>query len=304
MPNILKDFPSEKDLKKHIMHTSAIVWQPNELTDKEINKWLDNFTGEAIGNSEEERILALWLLNHFVFYNEQEVRHLCKLVYKDFVHKQLIAQANGKKLSEVINTLSSTYRFHYMGKPSESGAYILYYFRQENYLPMKYFLKFLDVDKDIDENIIFIDDNTLTGDKDSQAYIFFNSLTPKGKKRFLFTFIATKNAIENLKKINVEVICPVILEDRDRCFDNNSEIFIHHKNHLIICEKMVSHYGNKIYQSKPLGFKNAQLMFGFFYNTPDNTLPIFWCENNGWYPIIKRYDKNYIYYFTEDERFV
>jgi hypothetical protein len=304
MTSILKDFPTEKDLKRLIMHTSDVVWQPNELTEKEINKWLDNFKGEAIGNIEEERILALWLLNHFVFYNEQEIRHLCKLVYKDFVHKQLISLPLKTNLTTAINTISSAFRFHYMGKPSESGSFILYYFRQENYLPMKYFLKFLDTEKDIEDNIIFIDDNTLTGERGSQAFIFFSSLLPKMKKRILLTFIATKKAIDSLKTINVEVISPIILDERDRCFNENSEIFIHHKSHLKTCEKMVSYYGNKIYPAKSLGFKNAQLMFGFFYNTPDNTIPIFWCENDGWYPIVKRYDKKHIYHFTEDERFV
>jgi hypothetical protein len=304
MASLLKDFPTEKDLKRQIMNTSDVVWQPNELSEKEINRWLENFTGEAIANVDEERILALWLLNHFVFYNEQEVRYLCKLVYKDFVHRQLISQPDGFNLQNAINDISSTFRFHYMGQPSESGSFVLYYFRQENYLPMKYFLKFLDVEKKVDDNIIFIDDNTLTGDKDSQAHIFFSALKPKNKKRILLTFIATKKAVENLAKINVEVISPIILDERDRCFDKNSEIFFHHKAHLKVCEKMVTHYGQKIYPQKSLGFKNAQLMFGFFYNTPDNTIPIFWCEKNGWYPIVKRYDKKQIYHFTEDERFV
>ena len=92
------------------------------------------------------------------------------------MHIQLLTQANDKNLTEVINSISSSYKFHYMGKPSESGAYVLYYFRQENCLSMKYFLKSLDMEKEIADDIIFIDDNTLTGDEDSQAYIFFNSI--------------------------------------------------------------------------------------------------------------------------------
>jgi hypothetical protein len=286
------------------MNTSDIVWQPNELSEKDINRWLENFNGEAIGNAEEEKILALWLLNHFVYYNEQEVRHLCKLVYKDFVHRQLNIQPNGFDLPTAINNISSQFRFHYMGQPSESGSFVLYYFRQENFLPMKFFLSFLDVRRKVDDNIIFIDDNTLTGDEDSQAHIFFSSLKPRNKKRTLLTFIATRKAIESLSKINVEVISPIILDERDRCFDKNSEIFFHHKSHMKLCEEMVTHYGDKIIPTKCLGFKNAQLMFGFFYNTPDNTIPIFWCENKRWYPIVKRYDKKKTYHFTEDERFV
>ena len=104
MPNILKDFPTEKDLKRQIMHASAIVWQPNELTEKEINKWLNNFQGEILKEA-EERILALWLLNHFVFYNEQEMRHLCRLLYKDFIHNKLVALTSPIDITTTINSL-------------------------------------------------------------------------------------------------------------------------------------------------------------------------------------------------------
>ena len=169
---------------------------------------------------------------------------------------------------------------------------------------MKYFLKHLDIEKDVDKDIIFVDDVTITEDEDSQAFIFFNKLQPHKEKRTILTFVANKKTVAKLNSINVEVISPIILEDRDKCFDDNSEIFTQHKNHMNSCKDMVLHYGKKLDPDHPLGFKNAQLMFGFFYNTPDNTLPIFWSESNDWYPIVKRYDKRYFYHFVEDERFV
>jgi len=42
-----------------------------------------------------------------------------------------------------------------------------------------------------------------------------------------------------------------------------------------------------------LGHSNGQYAFGFYYNTPNNTLPLFWSDQNGWIPIMKRYDKVY-----------
>ena len=29
----------------------------------------------------------------------------------------------------------------------------------------------------------------------------------------------------------------------------------------------------------PLGYQDSELAFGFYYNIPDNTLPIFWADN-------------------------
>ncbi len=58
-------------------------------------------------------------------------------------------------------------------------------------------------------------------------------------------------------------------------------------------KQFVSHYGKRIPFVEPLGYENGEYTFGFFYNTPDNTLPIFWGQVNGWVPIIKRYHKSY-----------
>ena len=32
---------------------------------------------------------------------------------------------------------------------------------------------------------------------------------------------------------------------------------------------------------------------GTYYNTPNNTLPIFWSDENSWQPIFQRYNKKY-----------
>ena len=56
-----------------------------------------------------------------------------------------------------------------------------------------------------------------------------------------------------------------------------------------MCEK----YGNKLTKGYPLGYGGCQLLLGFSHNTPNNTLPIFWCDNN-WTPFFKRYNKKYL----------
>ena len=64
--------------------------------------------------------------------------------------------------------------------------------------------------------------------------------------------------------------------------------------------KMSEYYGKKImaifsdiYMKEfPLGYNHDQQMLGFYYNTPDNTLPIFWCDEN-WISVFLRYNKIY-----------
>ena len=44
-----------------------------------------------------------------------------------------------------------------------------------------------------------------------------------------------------------------------------------------------------------LGFGNCQLLLSLYHNTPNNTLPIIWFDedNQLWSPIFKRYNKVY-----------
>lgn len=121
MKGILQDFPSILEMKKLIMHTSQTVWK-REITEKDIDKWLDNFTAEAL-SKDEEKVLALWLLSNFVYYNEDEVIHLCRVLMRDFIHKMLIdANTQKGKIDKNLSKIISKSRFLFLGKPSESGA--------------------------------------------------------------------------------------------------------------------------------------------------------------------------------------
>jgi hypothetical protein len=57
-----------------------------------------------------------------------------------------------------------------------------------------------------------------------------------------------------------------------------------------ICHK----YGSLLCPGFPLGYGDCQLLLGFHHNTPDNTLPIFWADQDAgqpWTPIFKRFAK-------------
>ena len=294
MSSIVQNFPKILELKKLIMHTSETVWK-HEITEKEIDKWLDNFSGEVLSR-DEEKVFALWLLVNFVYYNEDEVLHLCRVLMKDFIHKELIdMKTQQDEIDKYLSEIFSKTRFLLLGKPSESGGYILYYFRQVNDLNISYFNPPQSNDLELIDNLVFIDDVTLTAGPDGQAYKQLKRYTElyKDKRIILLTLIASESSIIEFRRIGVEVITTVSLDERNKCFCANSDIFHAYPNYIETCKKFALHYGNKIDREWPLGYENGEYVFGFFYNTPDNTLPIFWGTSNGWHPIFKRYDKNY-----------
>lgn len=303
----LADFPSEDELMNMIMHTSSTVWD-NELLKPDIERWLKNFTGEVF-EQKYERLLALWLLSHFTFYNQEEVTHLCKVVYQDLIHK--IVKNDPEELSiptEVINDFLEKTNIIPAERMSGSGGFISYFFRTVNNLPINIFnFSIANVGNTV-ENVVIIDDVTLTAGRDGQLYKFFNRNVRRysSKKFYLLTLIASASSTEYLmNKFDIEVVSAIRLDSRDKCFDSESDVFSAFPNLIENGLKFAEHYGKKIGIVDPLGYKNGQYTFGFFYNTPDNTLPIFWGQVNGWVPIIKRYHKNYTgRKFLGNERFI
>ena len=148
---------------------------------------------------------------------------------------------------------------------------------------------------DLIDNLVFIDDVTLTAGPDGQAYKQLKKYAEsyKNKRIILLTLIASESSIAEFRKIDVEVITAISLDERNKCFCDNSDIFHAYPNYIETCKKFILHYGNKIHSKDPLGYESGEYTFGFFYNTPDNTLPIFWETTSGWNPIFKRFDKNY-----------
>ncbi len=294
--------PLKEELIKQIRLTSEIVWK-KDLTMKDISDWLANFKGEVFTKEYEDR-LALWLLANFVYYNENEVKHLCRTLYTDFIHKLVVEQTGESSVEEKYKNILKKSRFYNLGVPGESSGYILYYFRQENKLPLRKFISRLDDLPSEVDTIVFIDDVALSiGDKDNggkgcQVHEYLEKLrnqykSLKDKRVIILTFIASSAAIEYLNSQNIEVVNCITLDLRHKCFDDDSMVFNYFTEHLKNAEKFAKHYGTKISPHHPLGYKDGQFLFGFFYNTPDNTLPIFWSEYNNWAPIRKRYSKNY-----------
>lgn len=284
--------PENVSLIKKIMLTSNLIWD-DKLSLPQINNWLSNFTGEVF-SIEKEKHLALWLLSNFVYYNNKEVKHLCKILYSDFIHSEAIFYNNlGLSRADLIKKIIQETKFLNLGKSGESGGLISYYFRTESDISVNDFLTDI---KDVEEttsHIVFVDDVTLSG---SQASRKINTELKKinfsGRISNL-TMIASTNAIQKLNSSNISVISSVTLSDRNQAFNENSNVFSFYPDIREDSKKMAEHYGNKIYNEHPLGWKDGQYLFGFAYNTPNNTLPIFWSKTKGWIPIVKRTEKNY-----------
>ena len=283
-------------LKKIILKTSIVAWD-NVISEQAIDKWLDNFSGRFFSSVENERKLALWLLAHFTYYSINDVRILCKDLFNLILHQKLIENRNVQPFDDVLDELLKESVFIGLGNDSESGKSILYYFRQENKLSKKCFE--ISPNRKY-KNLFLIDDVSLSG---TQACNYAQTLNIEAENIYAGFLIATEEAKNKIKNsgLGITPIATMVLDKRDQAFSNDSFVFSDKQVHELcpyardFCEK----YGkisieNEDYMLKwPLGYGDGQYLIGFEYNTPDNTLPIFWGKSNGWQPLFKRYEKIY-----------
>ncbi|WP_436414951.1 phosphoribosyltransferase-like protein [Petrimonas sp.] len=324
----------QENLKSKIKVLNETLWD-NRALNPSIEKWLVNFS------TEKEKLHALYLLSKFMYFGAVPMRNLLKSLYRDFYRYPLIEsirKSNGNTLdSDLIENKfkeeEKKTRFLGVGNLSESGAHLLYFFRQENKLSKEMFVytdEILDrsnADPQVRfpevKHYVFIDDFCGSGSQATNDEII-NQCVVKLKKlsadiqiSYLMLF-ATSKGVKTVKDSglydNVEAV--IELDDTYKCFDINSRIFPQKDNFYFekdfakeFCYRLgrplfysinqkaglIGHILEQVSDDAALGWGNCQLLLGFFHNTPDNTLPIIWYdeEDIDWVPIFKRYNKKY-----------
>lgn len=284
----------------------------------DVERWLSRFKGNE-DTEPSEKLHALYLLSHFSYFNSSLMKVLLKSLFRDLIQYPVITKArrknkNSLEWSELENDYNDSMKrikIVGIGNPSESGTHLLYYFRQENELPVDMFIstheifsiepdgqeKLIDVDQ-----LIFLDDFCGSG---SQAVRYSKNLLSKivkidQKVRLsYFPLFATSKGLNYVKKRaifhDVATICEL-----DPSFASVDKFSRYFKEQFEGIDKdfafqLCKNYGNRLEPSCPLGFKNGQLLLGFAHNIPNNSLPIFWSDGRGdllWDPVFRRYKKD------------
>lgn len=301
-------------LERKIKTLHNTAWRDKWAWDSDqYSKWLDNF------KDKEEKLNAMFLLSKFMYFDNDTIRELMVRIFEDLYKRPIVydirKQNGGTTDSNVIERkfkdVLSKSRFLSIGNPSESSAHLLYFFRQENYLKRDLFISphelFLH-NKDGEyiqaslkiagiERIIILDDFCGSGNQASKFHeefvTYLKDKAPQIQVAYyaLFAIEEGLNKVKGLSFDQAEAV--FVLDESYKCFSDISRFFMEEDAQLkapckIMCEK----YGKQI-SLNPLGYKDCQMLIGFHHNTPNNTLPIFWQDKNGWHPMFKRFVKIY-----------
>ncbi len=303
------------------------AWE-QEVRWPHIEAWAKNFSGDILG-ADDEQLHALFALSRFLYFGKRMLREMLKSLYRDHFESPMIQRIrrNYGETKDVAlvrsiykQELGAT-RFLGVGNPSESGAHLLYFFRQINYLSKDLFVDLGSAFRATAvRNATSASISYVPQDAKASRYVFFDDLVGSGTQasgylstqikgirrdnpqielKFMSLF-ATPAGLAKMNAPNMfdgNAMCLFELDDTYKVFSADSRYFAGAPSWFDsrILENIAFGYGKKIKPGSELGYKDGQLLLGFTHNTPDNTLPIFWDEGSlsPWAPVLIRYDKAY-----------
>lgn len=263
----------------------------------EIINWLNNFL-------RGETDFALILLENFRYIDKKQFYEVCTNAYRNLLEKILTDSSYLKIHDDLL--------FFNFGEEAKSNKLVSYHFRLANKIPERIFINIFDPLLDFVKGriLIYIDDISVSGNqfledwktfierikiKWPQNYdIFLNS----NKFIFLPIFISkrAKKRIEKKTIFHVVNLPRNVITKTFMTFKKESKIF--QKAEINKAIEVFCKYGKELYPKGPLGYGNHSLLMSFFFNTPNNTLPVIWQKSPSefcnsplkWDPIFPRFE--------------
>ncbi|MCQ9635061.1 hypothetical protein MP477_08860 [Chryseobacterium sp. WG23] len=308
-----------EELLHKIKIFNETVWE-HKVSRKKVFSWLGNF-------KDEEKTDLLFLLSQFIYFSKFQIDNMLLSIHRDFFKYSIVEEFRVNNFDTLDETLIKSHlddvlsktRYVPIGNPSESSAKLYYDFRTINNLKKRLFIEQSEINNLKGEDIdyfIFIDDVCGSG---SQVSTYTRTSITNIKTNFpdakiiYYTLVASQKGFDYVKSLNyfTSQNSVIFLDDTYKCFSpdsrflKNNDFGIDVDKLKIVCEK----YGYDLFKSilirggedenlavhHQLGFNDGQLMLGFHHNTPDNTLPIFWYNEDmiSWNPIFERKNKVY-----------
>ena len=282
------------------------------------NSGYHSFTGASGFSKDDEQYEMLHLLSNFLYFGTREIKELLRATYRDLFRRRLIHQlrrASGdttdhKQLDCLFRQELEATKFLPVGNPSESSSHLLYYFRQENGLPVRFFIspyqmvEYIGSDVLRDPSVsryVFLDDFAGSGDQALECATKMvgpiRQFTDQAQF-YYFVLFASSTALQAIRGCGAfdVVDCVVEIGDEHQAFSEGSVYYMVGTDGVCKgrAEAVARYYGETLSSMYPLGYRDGQLIIGFAHNVPDNSLPIFWFSDRlgvQWVAPFVRYPK-------------
>jgi broad specificity phosphatase PhoE len=263
-----------------------------KLTFDEVINWVLQF-------AEKDQTLAIKLFLSLKYFNFGEVTRLCKALYA--------------YIPETVRT--DHVKFVGLGTAADSGGMLMYHYRVNNNIPESSFttvdglreqLSLGYASQDKLQRLIFLDDFIGTG---GQAIELLSrelkEILVKGNFQYvgLHALVGFAESVKRIKKeTGVDVLVAHTLTDKDKVFHEASDMLTDDYFDRQNMKDTMTDYGHHLYPIGPLGYGGTQALIAFFYNTPNNTLPVIWARSDRWMPLLPRAETKNVYDALESEK--
>lgn len=253
--------------------SDLVIRSDGEIKAETITKFLEQF------NSEELPYI-LKIVSALRFYSSSKVHRMVQELHH--------------LVQELVKIPIERQWFVPVGYVAKSGSAIAFFYKKQNQLPSSQFVMANDLSPEHFRKgsaVIFLDDFIGSG---HQIAHFWNKvvkpLLPSNPKcqLILGTLVGYESGIEFAKgSTGFTPVVVDVLSMADRPFSSESTIFID-SSEREAARNIVHKYGSKLYPKYPAGYADSQSLIGFFYSTPNNSLPILWSMEQGWNPLLPR----------------
>lgn len=239
--------------------------------EKEIDSWVLQF-------QPEHQSYAYRLVANYNYLNDVDLKNDCQTLFSRLIRHNLEKPC-----------------YVGFGPFGKSGPSIGYHFRLANaeHIAVDDCISFEEIARtnlDNYDSIILIDDFVGSGNQAIEFWVDTISLIAQNKKEIQIIYVALagyrdgKKNIESKTPIKVEILHE--LTEFDKAFSPTNIFDDYHEANQV--SRIFKSYGLSLEPKFPLGYGGNQALFSFFYNTPNNTLPIFWSTKKGWKPLFPR----------------
>lgn len=240
-----------------------------------INNWLTQF-------DEDEQPEMLTLLNHFDYYSRNNLSKSVKDLYKKF--REVFPDEEfifAKTEKEIGSSYSNIFYIEFWLKNN------LHDYAQDNLTNV--------INREEITNIAIVDDYMGSGNTIVNYLKKLLDINKELSKKNIVILVLQgsqigKQTIDNFAKDNNLKISVIASKYSKKAFDSdniysNNEVALHRSNYSKIYDKRINSGNYKF------GYKEIEALVSFYYNTPNNTLGLFWQNICGFKGLFERHKK-------------
>ena len=281
---------SDNEILEFLSRCGHFRYRGRSLEAMAIRRWLEQF------ETTQEQRLMFKLLSNLRFYDEHTVRAKMHEAFGIVVRNIRTVLGGGARVryDVLVSSLDSS--------PAKAGLTYCRLFASENRISSQSVMHVDSLESKLDtgeevQRLVFVDDFSGTGNtlveglrKNLGLLTRFNAAGVRIIVIALVGFDKARDAIEHFfdrNGLDADVYFCDELGPEDRVFSEGSAVF-GEPNERELAKQAAEAKGVILERRHPLGYHDSQTSVVFFQSCPNNTLPIFWGENAGWFPLFAR----------------